>query len=103
MESSLVRCQTVKTIDLLRCVYVGCAIGDAMGLATEFMSKQQAFAQYGRTLRYDAFIRDRHRKRWTQGDFTGTTPAPVLLLNRLTLRHRRYRPDALDTQPRTGG
>jgi len=59
----------------------GGAIGDAIGLATEFMSKKQAFAEYGiGPLEHGTFLRDRHRSRWDIGDYTDDTDQSILLM-----------------------
>ncbi len=44
----------------------GNAIGDAIGLATEFMTKEEATKEYGADAIYDYnnFKRDYHRRNW---------------------------------------
>ncbi|CAG8454040.1 10939_t:CDS:2 [Diversispora eburnea] len=60
------------------CVY-GAAIGDAIGLATEFMSKEKARKLYGigpitfGTEKGYEFYIDRQRERWNDGDWTDDT------------------------------
>jgi ADP-ribosylglycohydrolase len=52
-------------------VLYGNAIGDAIGLATEFMSKEQAHFEYDRKVDFDnfekEFLQDRHRSNWQTG------------------------------------
>ncbi|KAL6061609.1 ADP-ribosylglycohydrolase [Balamuthia mandrillaris] len=68
------------------CIF-GNAIGDAVGLATEFMNKEQANMSYGiNTIRYADFARDRHRRRWVIGDFTDDTDQMLLILENM-LQH----------------
>ncbi len=59
----------------------GAALGDAMGLAAEFMRRAQASFRYGTQLLHTrAFTRDRHRERWLAGDWTDDTDQMLLLL-----------------------
>ena len=66
---------TTATIkDKIRgCVY-GQAIGDALGLGSEFMSAEEVRQYYpGGLERYDQIIQDAHRNRWPQGAWTDDT------------------------------
>lgn len=52
----------------------GQAIGDALGLGTEFMSKEEAEQYYPNGLSsYHQIVQDNHRKRWEQGEWTDDT------------------------------
>lgn len=55
------------TEKMLGCLY-GQAIGDALGLGSEFMSKSKVADTYPDGLsRYGQVIQDRHRYRWEKG------------------------------------
>ncbi len=55
------------------CLY-GQAIGDALGLGTEFMTDNDIARIYPNGLRYyNQIFQDRHRKRWQIGDWTDDT------------------------------
>ncbi len=57
----------------------GAALGDAIGLATEFMSKEKARKVYGvGPIAFGSdegykFLNDQHRGRWDNGDWTDDT------------------------------
>lgn len=60
----------------------GHAIGDALGLATEFMSKAEVTAAYPDGLTaYSQIVQDRHRSRWTVGDWTDDTDQMLCILD----------------------
>lgn len=63
-------------------VIFGQAIGDALGLGAEFMSRKEVLKYYpqGLTL-YNQIIQDYHRKRWKQGDWTDDTDMMLCIAN----------------------
>lgn len=63
-----------KTIDRFRGCLYGQAIGDALGLETEFMTDEDIAWKYHHGLQhYKQIYQDRHRKRWEIGDWTDNT------------------------------
>ena len=66
----------------IRGVIFGQAIGDALGLGTEFMSHKEVLKYYPQRLTlYSQIIQDRHRKRWKQGDWTDDTDMMLCIAN----------------------
>lgn len=62
------------------CLY-GYAIGDALGLGTEFMTRGEISLRYPSGLSdYSQIIRDAHRAAWTKGSFTHDTEIILLLI-----------------------
>ena len=52
----------------------GQAIGDALGLGTEFMSRDEVLRNYPEGLsEYSQIVQNFHRERWNQGDWTDDT------------------------------
>ncbi|MGI9213186.1 MAG: ADP-ribosylglycohydrolase family protein [Methylococcaceae bacterium] len=63
-----------KLSDQIYGVIFGQAIGDALGVGTEFMSKRIVGIHYPQGLyHYRQIIRDTHRKRWPPGSWTDDT------------------------------
>ncbi|XP_032238981.1 uncharacterized protein LOC5513573 isoform X2 [Nematostella vectensis] len=63
------------------CLY-GAAIGDAIGLCTEFMLPDECRFYYEMgDLSYEQMVRDRHRCKWQKGDWTDSFDQMVLLLD----------------------
>lgn len=59
----------------------GYAIGDALGLGTEFMSRREIMRRYPDTLTdYDQIIRDAHRSQFVRGGVSNDTRAIGLLI-----------------------
>ena len=63
-----------KNIDRFKGCLYGQAIGDALGLGTEFMTDEDIAWKYPHGLQhYKQIYQDRHRKRWEIGDWTDDT------------------------------
>lgn len=76
MEASLV--------DRIRGIIFGQAIGDALGLGAEFLSRSEVQACYPQGLRdYADIVRDPHRSRWTSGEWTDDTDQMLCILDSL--------------------
>jgi ADP-ribosylglycohydrolase len=68
--------------DRIRGVIFGQAIGDALGLGTEFMSADAVRSHYPEGLSaYHQIIQDAHRSRWRQGDWTDDTDQFLCILD----------------------
>lgn len=67
----------------------GIAIGDALGLGTEFMTRDEISLYYPRGLNsYSDIIRDAHRCQWQQGDWTNDTELIVRLVDSIADKER---------------
>lgn len=65
---------------MLGCLY-GQAIGDALGLGSEFMSKDEVNRNYPDGLKnYSQIIQDAHRRRWAKGAWTDDTDMMLCIL-----------------------
>jgi ADP-ribosylglycohydrolase len=61
-------------IDKIKGVFFGQAIGDALGLGTEFLTKDEIKGLYLTPIStYSQIIQDKHRSRWEKGDWTDDT------------------------------
>jgi len=68
--------------DKIKGVIFGQAIGDALGLGTEFMTKKEVDRYYPNGLTYyDEIKQDYHRKRWMKGDWTDDTEMMLCIAN----------------------
>ena len=62
----------------------GQAVGDALGLGTEFMSKKEVAWHYPQGItHYEQIIQDSHRKRWNRGNWTDDTDQMSMILDSL--------------------
>lgn len=69
-------------VDKIRGVIYGQAIGDALGLATEFMSKTEVLKAYPEGVKSYADIQeDEHTNRWEKGDWTDDTDQMLCILD----------------------
>lgn len=60
----------------------GQAVGDALGLSTEFMSKQAVDCFYPNGIEdYSQIVQDDHRRRWQRGDWTDDTDMMLCILD----------------------
>ena len=60
----------------------GQAVGDALGLSTEFMSKQEVDRLYPNGIEdYSQIVQDDHRRRWQRGDWTDDTDMMLCILD----------------------
>lgn len=65
---------TEQQKDRIKGVFFGQAIGDALGLGTEFLNKKQIADYYPNGLvDYTQIVQDKHRSRWKIGDWTDDT------------------------------
>lgn len=70
------------TINKFRGCLYGQAIGDALGLGTEFMTDEDIAWKYPHGLQhYKQIYQDRHRKRWKIGDWTDDTDMMLCIAN----------------------
>lgn len=69
-------------IDKIKGVIFGQAIGDALGLATEFMSKDEVKKAYPDGINhYTDIQQDEHTERWETGDWTDDTDQMLCILD----------------------
>lgn len=63
-------------------IIFGQAVGDALGLSTEFMSKQEVDQFYPNGIEdYSQIVQDDHRRRWQRGDWTDDTDMMLCILD----------------------
>lgn len=78
----------IQIADKISGVIYGQAIGDALGLGTEFMTKAEVQKLYPyRLTRYGQILRDSHRRRWEPGAWTDDTDQMLCILDSL-LEHQ---------------
>jgi ADP-ribosylglycohydrolase len=71
-----------ELIDKIKGVIYGQAIGDALGLGAEFLTKNQVSQFYAGGLRsYDQIIQDGHRSRWEKGEWTDDTEQMICIFD----------------------
>lgn len=69
---------------ILGCIY-GNALGDAFGLSTEFMSKNEINKMYkNKQIPFPKFLLNDHNKRWMRGDWTDDTDQMILIMETIT-------------------
>ena len=63
-------------------IIFGQAVGDVLGLSTEFMSKQEVERFYPNGIEdYSQIVQDDHRRRWQRGDWTDDTDMMLCILD----------------------
>lgn len=73
----------------------GQAVGDALGLGTEFMTKEEVDSSYPQGLSdYGQIIQDHHRRRWKRGDWTDDTEM-MLCIARAIIQDNGIRPSTI--------
>jgi ADP-ribosylglycohydrolase len=73
---------TENQFDIIKGVFYGQAIGDALGLGTEFLDKNQIAEYYPNGLsEYSQIVQDKHRSRWKIGDWTDDTDQFLCICN----------------------
>ncbi|KAF9927320.1 hypothetical protein FBU30_003319 [Linnemannia zychae] len=89
MSTTLSTLSSDQIYDRIRGILYGNAVGDAYGLATEFMTKKNARHHYGNgpiafgnETGHPVWI-DNHRSRWDRNDFTDDTDQLLLILQSL--------------------
>jgi len=75
--------------DHLKGLVFGQAVGDALGLGAEFMSKTEVASRYGETglHSYSQIIQDRHRRNWPIGSWTDDTDQMLCIFDSLLENH----------------
>lgn len=69
-------------VDKIKGTIYGQAIGDALGLGTEFMNDDEMALKYPNGLTYyHEIFQDRHRRRWEIGDWTDDTDMMLCIAN----------------------
>ena len=72
------------TSNRIKGLIFGQAIGDALGLSTEFLSKRDVSLVYKDAIfTYDNILQDEHRKIWNKGEWTDDTDMCIVLLKHL--------------------
>jgi len=73
---------TEQQLDIIKGVFYGQAIGDALGLGTEFLSKTEISEYYPQGFTdYSQIVQDKHRSRWKIGDWTDDTDQFLCVCN----------------------
>ncbi len=72
----------IEVINKFKGVLYGQAIGDALGLGTEFMTDEDMAWKYPKGIHtYEQIFQDRHRRRWKIGDWTDDTDMMLCIAN----------------------
>lgn len=68
---------------LFGCIFGG-AYADALGKATEFMSKAECVKNYGSRISFEEIVQDFHRDAWDKYDWTDDTDQAVLVMRTIS-------------------
>ncbi|XP_071082757.1 ADP-ribosyl-[dinitrogen reductase] glycohydrolase-like [Haliotis cracherodii] len=84
--------------DQILATLYGQAVGDAIGLLTEFLTKEEAKEEYGEVrkqleLEHKHLWPDVHRTRWEEGDWTDDTDQMILILQSLIDNDGQVKPE----------
>ena len=81
--------------DRLKGTIYGQAIGDALGLGTEFMDKAEIAQKYPNGIRdYSDIYQDAHRRRWLVGEWTDDTDMMLCIANAI-IEDKGVNPDRI--------
>ena len=73
---------TIETVNRIKGTIYGQAIGNALGLGTEFMDSAEMAQKYPKGLKhYNKIYQDRHRSRWDISDWTDDTDMMLCIAN----------------------
>lgn len=76
--------ELINNINRIKGLIFGQAIGDGLGLASEFMTRYEVLHFYPNGINdYDDIIQDKHRSRWQKGVWTDDTDQMLCILNSL--------------------
>ena len=69
-------------LNIIKGIIYGGAIGDALGLATEFMSRNDINKHYEniKIFTYSDIVQDYHRSIWKKGDWTDDTDQTIIIM-----------------------
>jgi len=73
----------MKDDNKIKGLIFGQAIGDALGLSTEFLSKKEVNIIYKERITYDNILQDDYRKTWKKGEWTDDTDMFLILFKHL--------------------
>jgi ADP-ribosylglycohydrolase len=71
-------------VNRIKGLIFGQAVGDALGLSTEFLSKRDVSLVYKNSnITYDNILQDEHRKMWKKGEWTDDTDMCIIIFKHL--------------------